>query len=242
MVPQDLVESDPERHLTDCVGQQTPPRSFIGNTGYRVLTVSEELKNVTATVKWFKTDKGFGFVRFADGSGEAFLHSSVLAPLGDVSLIEGTILVCDVVEGPKGRQVSAVHSVTPGAPPEPKPRREPRARRQRPEGAEPGAPAPAGERAPERSGERPPRPARFEPAPRVPLGPEHVSYGTVRWYNLDSQSGLIDPWDDETGVGVYFDRATLRQSGLDVVADGEDVRFVAQRGENGPFAVRVELA
>lgn len=199
--------------------------------------MSDELKNVTATVKWFKTDKGFGFVRFADGSGEAFLHSSVLAPLGDVSLTEGTILVCDVVEGAKGRQVAAVHSVTPAAPAEPKPRREPRARRQRSDAAEPGMPAQTGGP----TGERPPRPARYEAAP-IPVGPEHVSYGTVRWYNLDSQSGLIDPWDDQTGVGVYFDRATLRQSGLDVVADGEDVRFIAQKGENGPFAVRVELA
>ena len=85
-------------------------------------------------------------------------------------------------------------------------------------------------------------PPRRQPAPEAASATGELMPGSVRWYNLDSQSGLIDPWDDETGVRVYFDRATLRQSGLDVVADGEDVRFVAQRGENGPFAVRVELA
>jgi len=197
--------------------------------------VSDELKNITATVKWFKTDKGFGFVRFADGSGEAFLHSSVLAPLGEVTLTEGTTLVCDIAESPKGRQVSAIHTITPAAPTDPKPRREPRARRQRSsEPAEPGmTPAPTGDA---------PRRAMRREASVAPVTTTDVTYGTVRWYNLDSQSGLIDPWDDEAGVGVYFDRATLRQSGLDVVADGEDVRFVAQYGENGPFAVRVELA
>ncbi|WP_200478931.1 cold-shock protein [Azospirillum brasilense] len=75
----------------------------------------------------------------------------------------------------------------------------------------------------------------------MPVATGEMIYGTVRWYNLDSQSGLIDPWDDETGIGVYFDRAILRQSGLEVVADGEDVRFVAVSGDGGPTALRVEL-
>jgi len=84
--------------------------------------VSEEQKQqVTAVVKWYKADKGFGFVRFADGSGEAFLHSRVLASLGEVSLTEGTGLVCDIAETPKGPQVVAIHSIPPADPAEAKP-------------------------------------------------------------------------------------------------------------------------
>lgn len=196
--------------------------------------VGEDLQNVTVTVKWYKADKGFGFVRFADGSGEAFLHSSVVAPLGPVPLTDGTILVCDVTENAKGRQVTAIHSVTPAAP-EPKPARPARPARQR--GGDPAEP----KKAPRAAGteDRPRRAARSEPEP---IANGAMLHGTVRWYNLDSQSGIIDPWDDDSSVGVYFDRATLRRSGLDVVADGEDVRFVAQQGDEGPFAVRVELA
>ncbi|MBP2292786.1 cold-shock protein [Azospirillum rugosum] len=201
--------------------------------------MNDELKNVTATVKWYKADKGFGFIRLSDGSGEAFLHSKVLAPLGEVTLTEGTILVCDVVPSPKGPQVAAIHSVTPAAPAEPKPPREPKARRTRTAAVPPvdGKPAkPQGVR------EVPQRRVERLPAALMAISPDDMTYGTVRWYNLDSQSGLIDPWNDETGIGVYFDRTILRQSGLDIVADGEDVRFVAEQGDSGPFALRVELA
>jgi CspA family cold shock protein len=33
---------------------------------------------VRAIVKWYNPDKGFGFVELADGSGDAFLHVSVV--------------------------------------------------------------------------------------------------------------------------------------------------------------------
>ncbi|MFC5356327.1 cold-shock protein [Azospirillum himalayense] len=200
--------------------------------------MSEEQKQqVTAVVKWYKADKGFGFVRFADGSGEAFLHSRVLASLGEVSLTEGTGLVCDIAETPKGPQVVAIHSITPADPAEVKPARAPKQRRQRQlEAGDPQAPRPAP------AAIREPKPRRERSAPALmPVPTGEMIYGTVRWYNLDSQSGLIDPWDDETGIGVYFDRAILRQSGLEVVADGEDVRFVAVPGDGGPTALRVEL-
>ncbi|AWK88497.1 cold-shock protein [Azospirillum thermophilum] len=97
----------------------------------RERVVSEEAKNVEATVKWYKTDKGFGFVRFPDGSPDAFVHSSVLVPLGLTALPEGATLVCDVAENPKGRQVAAIHSVTPPETP---------ARRSRPSRAAASAP------------------------------------------------------------------------------------------------------
>lgn len=34
---------------------------------------------VSGVVKWFDPEKGFGFVALSDGSGDAFLHESVLA-------------------------------------------------------------------------------------------------------------------------------------------------------------------
>lgn len=190
--------------------------------------LSEESKNVTATVKWFKPEKGFGFVRLADGSGEAFLHASVLASASLPNPVEGTTVVCDLAQGAKGPQVVAIHSATPPEAPPP-----PRARAPRPpRNAQPADVAEAPPRPP-----KPPRERRERPA--EPSGPAVMAYGTVRWYNLDSQSGLIEPWED--GADVFFDRATLRLSGLEIVADGEDVRYLVAGPDEAPVAQRVEL-
>ncbi|MBK1838045.1 cold shock domain-containing protein [Azospirillum sp. YIM B02556] len=196
--------------------------------------------NVTATVKWFKPEKGFGFVRLADGSGEAFLHASVLAAASLPNPVEGTTVVCDLAQGAKGPQVVAIHSATP---PETPPA--PRARNQRPPRTTASAAQPMGQPTAQfddagESFARPPKPQRERRERQAePAGPATMAYGTVRWYNLDSQSGLIEPWED--GATVYFDRATLRQSGLDIVADGEDVRYLAVGSEDAPVAQRVEL-
>ncbi|WP_448188012.1 cold shock domain-containing protein [Azospirillum sp. sgz301742] len=205
--------------------------------------MSEEQKNVAASVKWFKADKGYGFVRFADGSGEAFLHSSVLTSLGDVTLVEGMSVVCDVAEGQKGPQVTAIHSITPAAAQEPKPRPQ-RGRRGRPLPGEAGDGAPMAEPgmaqpAPQPREPREPRQQRRQPEP-MRAASDELMLGSVRWYNLDSQSGIIEPADG--GESVFFDRVTLRRSGLDIVADGEDVWFAARDTRDGWVAEHVELA
>ena len=61
---------------------------------------------IDAVVKWFDPAKGFGFVEPADGSPNAFLHISVLNRAGLHDLPEGTEVVCRIVPGGKGPQVS----------------------------------------------------------------------------------------------------------------------------------------
>jgi CspA family cold shock protein len=61
-----------------------------------------------AAVKWFNAEKGFGFVELADGSGDAFLHISVLQAAGHGAVEPGTTLKVEVARGQKGRQISAV--------------------------------------------------------------------------------------------------------------------------------------
>ncbi len=70
---------------------------------------------IRATVKWFNTAKGFGFVTPADGSAEAFLHLSALRQAGFESIGEGAGLVVELGQSPKGRQVVRVVEVDPGA-------------------------------------------------------------------------------------------------------------------------------
>lgn len=67
--------------------------------------------NVTAEVKWYNPNKGFGFVQPADGGGDAFLHASVLGQAGYQELGEGDTLTCDIAPGPRGPQVVAIHGV-----------------------------------------------------------------------------------------------------------------------------------
>jgi cold shock protein len=76
-------------------------------------------RQITATVKWFNSTKGFGFVQPSDGSGDAFLHISVIERAGHTSLPEGATIICDLSAGQKGSQVAEVHSVEsmPEAPP-----------------------------------------------------------------------------------------------------------------------------
>jgi cold shock protein len=45
-----------------------------------------------ATVAWFDLDKQFGFVALSNGSGDAFLHMSVLKAAGYVWVPRGTTL------------------------------------------------------------------------------------------------------------------------------------------------------
>src|SRR5262245_39255113 len=61
-------------------------------------------------VKWFNATKGYGFVTLDDGA-DAFCHASALAALGTPSLLQGSTIVCDLQDSPRGLQVVTVHSV-----------------------------------------------------------------------------------------------------------------------------------
>jgi len=84
-----------------------------------------------ATVKWFNPEKGFGFVQLADGSGDAFLHVSVLERSGNSSVLPGATLELRAGPGQRGMQVTEVLSIdnsTAMQEPARRPRPEPRAR------------------------------------------------------------------------------------------------------------------
>ncbi len=66
---------------------------------------------VRAVVKWFKPERGFGFVELMDGSGDAFLHASVLERSGIPAVQAGETLELRVAPGQKGPQVTEILSV-----------------------------------------------------------------------------------------------------------------------------------
>src|ERR1700730_1615245 len=76
---------------------------------------------VRAVVKWFNPEKGFGFVALSDGSGDGFLHGSVLSQSGINAVQPGDTLEVAIGPGHTGPHVTEVLSVdrstaVPGAP------------------------------------------------------------------------------------------------------------------------------
>ncbi len=61
----------------------------------------------SGTVKWFKDDKGYGFIAGEDGV-EVFVHYSAIQAEGFKSLSEGQKVSYDVQQGPKGLQAANV--------------------------------------------------------------------------------------------------------------------------------------
>jgi CspA family cold shock protein len=66
----------------------------------------------TGTVKWFNSDKGFGFIDNADGSGDVFIHFSNIDHPNSRELFEGQPVEFEIGEGRKGPE--ALHLVTTG--------------------------------------------------------------------------------------------------------------------------------
>ena len=62
----------------------------------------------TGIVKWFNSDKGFGFIAPDDGSKDVFAHFSAINSSGFRSLEENQHVEFDVQEGPKGPQAANI--------------------------------------------------------------------------------------------------------------------------------------
>jgi len=61
----------------------------------------------TGTVKWFNSDKGFGFIAPDDGSRDAFVHISAVERSGLTTLREGQKVGYELVSDRKSGKMSA---------------------------------------------------------------------------------------------------------------------------------------
>src|SRR3954470_7397594 len=173
--------------------------------------------DVRATVKWYNPTKGFGFVSPDDGSPDVFLHVSVVEQAGLQSLGEGSILVCDLADGQKGAQVSAIHSVEAGS-------------------------APAQRSSRSGSGSRYPRQSVSNHDDygygSKPSGGATVE-GTVKWFNPDKGFGFIVP--DQGGKDVFVHISAVERAGLSTLRDNQRIRFTEKAGQRGPEADGLEV-
>ncbi len=62
-------------------------------------------------VKWFNSEKGFGFIE-REGGRDVFVHFSAISMEGYKTLEEGMEVEFDVVEGAKGPQAANVQKAS----------------------------------------------------------------------------------------------------------------------------------
>jgi CspA family cold shock protein len=62
----------------------------------------------TGVVKWFNSEKGFGFIAQDGGGPDVFAHYSNIAGTGYRELLEGEAVTFDVTQGQKGPQAENI--------------------------------------------------------------------------------------------------------------------------------------
>lgn len=60
-------------------------------------SLEQEVDMATGTVKWFNTQKGYGFIQPSDGSRDVFVHITALQKAGITNLVEGQRVTFELV-------------------------------------------------------------------------------------------------------------------------------------------------
>jgi CspA family cold shock protein len=169
---------------------------------------------VDAIVKWFKSDKGFGFVELANGTGDAFLHIGAVQAAGYETLPPGAKLQVQVTSSVKCQQVARIIDVDLA-------------------GAAERAPPP-----PPRSGGGgfdSPRPRRQSPDPSsaVPVS------GKVKWFDETKGFGFVQ--SNDGGKDVFVHISILGPSGVNRLAEGQPVTMQVVDTAKGREALSIIL-
>ena len=163
-----------------------------------------------AIVKWFLPIKGYGFLEPEDGSADLFCHLSAVRESGHDTLPQGAAVICEIVQGDRGPQVSRVLSVEPPA----------------------VMTGPANYARPRYT----PRDyGRHDDAlPKVDL----EFQGTVKFFDPTRGFGFVIP--DGGGREVFVHSSVLLRSGLSDLQPGERVNVRAGQAPRGLQATEIE--
>jgi cold shock protein len=167
-----------------------------------------------AKVKWFNGEKGFGFVELTDGSGEAFLHISIVEAAGHSALESGTTLTVRVGQGAKGPQITEITNVDAST-------------------AEPSRGPPRFGGGGGGGGGRPPR--SFD---RPPAGPAEEVEGQVKWYDPKKGFGFVAV---DGSKDVFIHRSVLAREGINELAEGQRIHMKVVPGAKGLEAIGLSL-
>lgn len=62
---------------------------------------------MNGTIKFYNTDRGYGFITPESGGRDTYVHASILAEAGIRDLAEGQKVTYEVVSGQDGRDAAA---------------------------------------------------------------------------------------------------------------------------------------
>jgi len=71
--------------------------------------------DLMGTVKWFNDAKGFGFIEPQGGGDDVFAHFSAIQMEGFRTLKQGSQVMFELVQGPKGHLAQNIRTVAPQA-------------------------------------------------------------------------------------------------------------------------------
>ncbi len=189
------------------------PRTQFGGGGFPDMAppVMSNEPAVDAIVKWFKSDKGFGFVELGNGTGDAFLHIGAVQAAGYDTLPPGAKLQVQVTSSIKGQQVSRILDVDLA-------------------GAAERAPPP-----PRGGGFDSPRPRRQSPDPStaVPVS------GKVKWFDETKGFGFVQ--SNDGGKDVFVHISILGPSGVNRLLEGQPVTMQVVDTAKGREALSITL-
>ena len=77
--------------------------------------------DLLGTVKWFNDAKGFGFIEPQGGGDDVFAHFSAVQMDGFRTLKQGSQVLFELVQGPKGFPAQNIRSASEGPQPSPDP-------------------------------------------------------------------------------------------------------------------------
>ena len=66
--------------------------------------------STSGTVKWFNSEKGFGFIAPDEGGADVFAHYSAIQSGGYRSLEENQRVEFEIAQGPKGLQAENIRN------------------------------------------------------------------------------------------------------------------------------------